>query len=418
MKLISLFIVLVFTFSIVLALPEIKNFTMNDGLPSNLILAIAVDDENGLWAGTDSGLVYYDGKSWKVHTQESTNKSLHSSFCFRVGIDKEGTIFVGCGKFGTYLSKMHADGKWGEVIDVRFPGTGTYGISTFTFAKNSSLCFTGQDGWALSPFFQIVNGDKISFWGGINDTIFGEYTLLTASCTDSNGNIIIGTYDGCFYSYDYKSFTKLSYPSLQKKITSVHFNDKKEMWCSISKIGIAKLKKNNTWHCITLVDSSLQHGIEECVSFNDMLWIRPSFAGVRLYQNDKLSDFTTDEGLVNNAVKDICTDNNGNLWVATDSGLSKIEMGIESINSNTKNMFLNLTFSASIIKNKLHLDLSNFQSNTQRITVYSLSGKIIYSDVISANRKQTLDIGHYSPSIYIIQLSGKQGVTEQKCISF
>ena len=40
-----------------------QHLTMDDGLPSNIILDLDSKDENHLWLATSNGLSKYDGKS-------------------------------------------------------------------------------------------------------------------------------------------------------------------------------------------------------------------------------------------------------------------------------------------------------------------------------------------------------------------
>ena len=46
----------------------VKHFNTKTGLPTNKIYAFAHSD-NMLWAGTDSGLLSYDGKKWTHYSQ-------------------------------------------------------------------------------------------------------------------------------------------------------------------------------------------------------------------------------------------------------------------------------------------------------------------------------------------------------------
>src|SRR5262249_50831978 len=44
--------------------PALRVFTDRDGLPQNAIVALALDRTGHLWAGTQDGAAYYNGRVW------------------------------------------------------------------------------------------------------------------------------------------------------------------------------------------------------------------------------------------------------------------------------------------------------------------------------------------------------------------
>src|SRR5207253_4846648 len=46
--------------------PAFRLFTIKDGLPQNTVQAMAVDQKNYLWVGTQDGAACYNGRSWTV----------------------------------------------------------------------------------------------------------------------------------------------------------------------------------------------------------------------------------------------------------------------------------------------------------------------------------------------------------------
>ncbi len=66
----SLFLVLLVmsTFSLVAQQNRIKNFSSEDGLPSDMVYGVLIDHAGFLWLGTDSGLSRFDGYSFTNYT--------------------------------------------------------------------------------------------------------------------------------------------------------------------------------------------------------------------------------------------------------------------------------------------------------------------------------------------------------------
>ena len=66
----------------------------NSGLPSNWVLAIAIDGQGNKWIGTDwGGLVKFDGLNWTVYN--TSNSSLPSDTIFAIAIDSKGSRWIG-----------------------------------------------------------------------------------------------------------------------------------------------------------------------------------------------------------------------------------------------------------------------------------------------------------------------------------
>jgi len=69
-----------------------RNYTMSDGMPSNHVFTLHVDQENELWIGTSKGLVNFDGKTFEVTTTED---GLFSDAVFSLASAPDGVKWVG-----------------------------------------------------------------------------------------------------------------------------------------------------------------------------------------------------------------------------------------------------------------------------------------------------------------------------------
>lgn len=61
---------------------------------------------------------------------------------------------------------------------------------------------------------------------------------------------------------------------------------------------------------------------------NDRFWFCTNHDGVIIYDGKSLKQFTPEDGLGGNAVRNIIEDNSGNIWLGTSSGLTKYYGGI------------------------------------------------------------------------------------------
>ncbi|MBL8151369.1 MAG: hypothetical protein JNN15_15710, partial [Blastocatellia bacterium] len=88
------------------ARPSFKLFTDKQGLPQNTIQAITVDQRGYVWAGTQDGAAYYNGRVWKV--VDMPNRTL-SNFINSICAASDGSIWFGTNGGGANRLK---DGKW------------------------------------------------------------------------------------------------------------------------------------------------------------------------------------------------------------------------------------------------------------------------------------------------------------------
>jgi ligand-binding sensor domain-containing protein len=78
--------------------PVFKNFTINDGLPSNEIYNLYEDKKGFIWICTDAGLVKYDANTFRVF---SSNDGLPDNTVFEAKEDKQGRVW-----FRTFSGKV------------------------------------------------------------------------------------------------------------------------------------------------------------------------------------------------------------------------------------------------------------------------------------------------------------------------
>ena len=74
-----------------------RNFTVNDGLPSNMIHSIYKDSRGTMWIGTGSGLCRFDGKRFQVL---GSGHGLVGDNVFSMTEDENGNLWIGCMKGG------------------------------------------------------------------------------------------------------------------------------------------------------------------------------------------------------------------------------------------------------------------------------------------------------------------------------
>lgn len=74
-----------------------RNFTVNDGLPSNTIHCIYKDSRGVMWIGTGSGLCRFDGKGFQIF---GISNGLAGDNVFSITEDDQDNLWIGCMKSG------------------------------------------------------------------------------------------------------------------------------------------------------------------------------------------------------------------------------------------------------------------------------------------------------------------------------
>ncbi|MFC2015924.1 two-component regulator propeller domain-containing protein [Chloroflexota bacterium] len=77
------------------------------GVPDLGVQALAVDEDNRFWAGTEEGLSVYDGVNWYTYTED--NSGLPNNNVGSIAVDGDENIWVGCTTRFDFV-----DGTWGE----------------------------------------------------------------------------------------------------------------------------------------------------------------------------------------------------------------------------------------------------------------------------------------------------------------
>ena len=88
---------------------EWNRYTEGKDLPNNIIRAMTMDDSGNLWVGTPSGVVMFDGETWKKFDESNglLQASVHSIK------SKGNSIWVGT--IGGSVSR-YKDGQWQTVV--------------------------------------------------------------------------------------------------------------------------------------------------------------------------------------------------------------------------------------------------------------------------------------------------------------
>lgn len=332
---------------------QINCITGNGGhnnLLSNTFYTIYFDENRRLWTGTfDEGIFFADPEAYKFSPSlfntndllQFRNKSVLSLYR-----DTRQNIWVGTDGDGLY--RIDQEGK-----------VKSYKVEPGNIHSLSSNVITAISEDRLG---RLIVG---TYAGGLNifdqhKQLFTHYLQATGQrdqinsssiwhiLADSRGKLWLGLLaDGlALFNPEKQSFSNLG-PSSDSplkidfpNVMAIMEDADGDIWFGTEGKGLFVLD-NQSGRMIKPADDSLKHlgsqGIIKCIYQDkwENIWIGTEGSGLFKYQkNSKIyTVYTTENGLPSNIIQSITDDQNGNLWLGTSKGLSRMDV----INSEFRN---------------------------------------------------------------------------------
>ncbi len=303
------------------------NFDSNKGLPQNFVYCMAQDHSGYLWIGTGEGLVRYDGINFNTYT---VRDSLTSDFIHSIYVDHKNTIWIG-----------HKNG-------------------TLSYYENNIFHKIVPNNGSSSPIRNIVEDDNQNIWAIVQNSglikidkdkkvttyfqseYFGNKLFYSLAVIDPQ-SFLLGTSDGLQILHldengqpnKIETVDSISYTNVNaiKKRNAID----NEYWIATEDEGfyLFKYNKRTAEHVATnnlciafnIQDENIIDILEDK---NGNLLLATWGNGIIKLFFDPASQtfkdsfqFSTENGLSHNYIKQILNDNEGNCWVATyGSGIS------------------------------------------------------------------------------------------------
>ncbi|WP_234669315.1 hybrid sensor histidine kinase/response regulator transcription factor [Dyadobacter sp. CY261] len=278
-----------------------STLSVGEGLPTNLINAVAQDRNHFIWIATGDGLARYDGYHFRVFKKDGTPNSIPSN--------------------GVQTVYADGDDLWIGTVN------GLSKINTITFA--------------------------------ITRIPTGTHTNIRCFSKDTNGNLWIGTMTGLIkYSLRNRTFTTLTTQNSKLSHNTIRtiFQDKRgALWIGTYDQLNQLNPKNHIFKTFDLkrkgalsVQNNLICDIKPVAGNDSLLWVGTetglcrfnTFTGAHENLNSRTK-------LSNEVVKAIYTDKDNNVWLGTDFGLNIYN----PINNTTERYFHNPQSPYSIANN-------------------------------------------------------------------
>jgi len=333
------------------------SYSTTDGLIDNSVTCIAYDNANDkIWIGTNNGVSVFDGTSFVNYT---TAEGLIDNTAQFITVDDSGVAWVatfsGLSKIddGTITSYTSADGMSSD-------------LTTCVLADGTDM-YIGT----LNAGFMIYDGATFQAVG-TTDGLLDNY--VSTIHIDYDGNIYVGSYAGLTV-FD-SGLTLTSTYTLAAELFNDYIQD-------------------------IVVDGN---GNLIILEYADYL----SDGGVTVFDGTDWNLYTLEDGLVDVMVKEAELDNEGNVWITTGSGVSKMSLG-SGVGSNYTNA------EASVYPNPAsdYVRIANIKGAFS-FQIVDITGRI----VADGQDVQTdfIDISSLPNSVYFITFENKGDLYSAKII--
>ncbi len=302
--------------------PFFSTLTTRDGLPSNIMSAIAQDQNDFMWIGTANGLCRYDGHQFIVFKKESTPE-LPANEISSLLVDGDD-LWVG---------------TWKGLCKIN---TLTFRITNVDLGENNIIrtLYKTTDGivWVGTSTGLIrLETDGYRAYNTSNSHL--SHNTIRAIQEDSFGNLWIGTYDKVnklpsgtedFIPFDVKRSYK---PSLENNlicdIKPAHADSL--LWIGTETGLVLFNVKRNTYVHITEKVGGFSNEVIKNIYRDDQgtLWLGTDF-GLNIFNPHTLENkaiFHNPQlsySIANNVIWDIHEDKGGIVWFVTSNGLSRL----------------------------------------------------------------------------------------------
>lgn len=298
-----------------------QHLSTHDGLLSNITSAIVQDQKGYLWIGTYNGLNRYDGYSFKSFiNQPDDSNSLIQGPIVALCVDNNDNIWAGSiygickyDRLGGRFYRTMTGPRWRSLLGLYTPmhlvkdkqgfiwlfnePRHCYRINPQTLKYDSFTVGAGNRYFDLNAA-GIMQSDSGVFDPGKKafvkvDTVHvrpsGNSSVILCEYTDNHNILWIGTNDG-IYVYSGKTLLKRYLAGHSLNISSIFQDRKGLVWAG--------------------------------TFFSGVFTIDPASGSVSHYEHQR-EDVNS---ISHNFIRALCADNAGNIWIGTKNGLDKLEL--------------------------------------------------------------------------------------------
>lgn len=337
------------------------NNQLANSIPGNHITNIAEDKIGNLWICTRSGLgIYKEGKISKITYNKEILNGLPSNELITVFVDAFGIVWLGGERTG--VCKYSPLQNYFYHLKTIFNDKKHYLFIHSIQQKNDSLIYIALNNSVYEynkfqnkiknqySFKNIVNSlyfDNNILWINAENKLFTlknnqlkelknkklTYKINQITASSPNELWLATTKGLVYFNHKTDSITCFSMPYISySNVQTLSIDKKKEtIWIGSRGGGVdvfnLNTKKTKNYKPKANDSTSLSSIMITCIYHDiyDNVWIGTKTGGVCKYnpENDNFTRITVKDGLCSNMIRSIIRDDQNNIWLATNRGISK-----------------------------------------------------------------------------------------------
>ena len=287
-----------------------EQFTTNDGLPSNSIRDILVD-EHGLWICTSNGLANMKDGKFKIITSLNQEVSFEDLHC--ISKSKDGVYFIGAEE-GVVVYDPFSFQTISSHEGIKIPINWTRGIKALKYDKDGILWAGGIHG-----LYKIQDGIVSKIFNSQNSGLF--YNSISNIEISKDGSLWM-TNNGQIARYfngEIQNINKKFKIPEGVYIADLVFDNEGTMWFSTNS-GLGRYK-NDSFKIYDESDGLIKSitGDINVGKNNEIIYSTHGY-GFSIFSGEKFINYDETNGLPDNRIWDLAVDSKNNYWLALDGG--------------------------------------------------------------------------------------------------
>lgn len=352
-----------------------ENFTTVNGLINNNVYSVCVDQDNNKYFGTSSGVSVFDGTNWNNTSVISTVNAIYK--------DSNDTIWLGVINNGVWASTDFTNYNYYSAMN----GLINNWVNVITPDNDGNLWIGTNQGASLIAGGNITNYNTENGLAG--------YAVLDIKVT-GDGKVWFATEQGisCLFNGEWSYITTTD-GLVSNDVTAIESDNSGNVWYGTDGYGISVFN-GTSWHTYTTTDGLSNNTVTDLLWIDETMWVG-TMSGLNRFKNNIWTKYFSWDGIVGNYIKKMDVDNEGNPWIGTTEGVTKITVTSGLSNVNNQEIYVYPNPAAE----KLNINL-NDNTNTCTISVYDLAGKLVI-DETTITGNNYIDISSLKSGIYTIK---------------
>ena len=319
---------------------------IDEGFTNSEITSIAQTPDGYLWLGTELGLYRFDGLK-NVQWHPPADQALPSNWIFSLLAARDGTLWIGTEKglaswkdgkltqysqlAGLYIFKILEDREgtvWASAVSIT--------AGRLCAIRNGSVQCSGGDGTLGRGAFGLYEDSKGNLWAGVKDGLWhwkpgppkfyplaGELNGIDSIAEDGDGTLLVGWKGTINRFVDGKTQT-FSFPGPKRQFqTKAMVRDRQGgMWIGTMDQGLVHVHRGrvDTFTASDGLSGQFVNALFEDREGN--IWVATR-SGLDRFHNTAVTTYHLKQGLSSAFLNSVLADSNGSIWLATHDGLNQ-----------------------------------------------------------------------------------------------